>query len=131
MPVLGMIVDSIGYRMSAILIMCFLLAGAHVQMLLMDDDSCVRCFGSYIPLVLYGICEAFHMCIFWPSVIYFAPEEIHGTAFGIMGCFENIGMSVFPPIISLIHENTFRNHGYFWVEVAFLVMCLILIALCI
>ena len=37
MPALGQIVDSIGYRMSFIMLMCLILAGAHFQMLMIDD----------------------------------------------------------------------------------------------
>lgn len=129
MPAIGQIVDNVGYRMYFILGMCLLVIFAHTQFLMIEDDTCDRCWMSIIPLVIYGVCLAIHQCVFWPSVVFFAPEEIHGTAFGIMACFENVGMSLFPPMMSLIHEHTKASHGYFWVEVVFLILSLILLGL--
>ena len=111
--------------MSVIFLMCILTIFAHSQYLMMSDDTCNRCWASVTPLVLYGVCQSIHACVMWPLVVFLAPQHCIGTAFGLMACFQNIGMSLFPPLMGYIHDHTKASHGYFWVEVAFLCLSVI------
>ena len=41
----------------------------------------------------------------------------------------NFGTLVTPPIVGSIHDNTSKSHGYFYVEVFFISISLIVVAL--
>lgn len=49
-----------------------------------------------------------------------------GTAYGLLSCFQNLGCTLMPPLLSYIHDNTLNvEGGYYWVHVT-----LALISLC-
>ena len=126
MPILGQVIDSVGKRMYFILFMGFTILFCHIVFILMNDEQCNMCYISLVPVVMYGFCIAVHACVMWSLVMFLAPPETLGTAFGIMACFQNFGMTIFPPIMSQIHDHTKKkSHGYYWVEAIFICLSII------
>ena len=65
---------------------------------------------NYIPFILLGMFYSFFGCTIWPSFSEIIPEENRGLGFGIVYCFQNLGLCLCP-IFSTFIKHAFGNNN--------------------
>jgi len=94
---IGYLSDIYGYRaFSAMLSPIFLIA-THFQLAYSPE-------GPIFPLILQGLAFAVYCAIIWPCVALTVDIRYQGTAYGIINCIMNIGLSTYPLIVAALYN---------------------------
>ena len=118
---IGNLADKIGYRQSIIIFGGSLQLVACIMFLILPDSN--RCVISVVPWILLGLNQSIFCVLQWGCLSYHVPEEVIGTAYGIIACFQNLGCTIMPPVVGYIHDNTQDYmHGFMYVEI-FMISC--------
>jgi len=101
-PFLGFVIDKIGNRA------VFLLAGAALsfvnQILAIFSPPIMCC-------ILFGLAYALIATTMWPSVYVIVKKDMLGIATGIVNATDNLGIFIYPIIVSLI-KNEMGSYDY-------------------
>ena len=88
-----------------------------------DDPIMPDCFGRIIPSI---VVNALSSCIInialFTSVALVVDPKVLGSAFGILDCFQMVGMLVMPLVGTAIQSHTNKWHGYFWFLIFFMLI---------
>eukprot|EP00126_Sphaerothecum_destruens_P015721 Sdes_comp9758_c0_seq1m1275 len=107
-PIVGILVDRTGRNLvwvgSAILCTFF----CHLAM-------AATTLNPWIPMVLMGISYSVIACALWPCVALIVPEKQIGSGYGIMQCFQNLGLA----LVSQLAGYVVDAQGYFYLEMMF------------
>ena len=88
--------------------------------------TCDKCYFSTIPWYLLGFSITVYYVLMFGCVSLLVRESQTGTAYGFITCFQNIGTTFIPPLISYIHDSTINiNFGYFWTILAFIILSIL------
>jgi hypothetical protein len=91
----GYIIDRVNRRGSFIVVALAILFVAHILF--------ATTAWNAAPLVaLAGVGFSFFGTSFWPSVLYFVPHNVLGSAYGAMCSFQNIGLASFPLVAAAL-----------------------------
>jgi MFS family permease len=96
-PLLGLIVDKIGKRGIMLIFGSLLLVPAHSILGLTH-------IHPVIPMIMIGISFSLVPAALWPIIPIMVEERRLGTAFGMMTCIQNIGLTVFPFLAGKIRD---------------------------
>jgi MFS family permease len=107
-------VDRAGLRAEMVTGAPVLLVTAHAIILF-------RRGSPVVPLILLGLGFSMAVSELWPSVSFAVKDSVVGAAFGLMTCIQNIGLTLFPIMISAIY-NCAGHHYLPSVEI-FLLAC--------
>ena len=120
-PMLGAFADRYGQRITMLYYgLAFALAGHLIAVL---HPSCNQGGSlSYIPFILYGICYTTFISNLYGFVPFLVKQSLRGTGYGIYTCSLNIGVVIIPSVISYIGDHT---EGYFFTQMAFIILCVI------
>ncbi len=88
-PLLGLLVDKIGKRGTLMIFGSLLLVPAHLILGL-------TYVHPVIPMIMIGISFSLVPAALWPVIPIMVEERRLGTAFGMMTCIQNIGLTIFP-----------------------------------
>lgn len=88
-PLLGLFVDKMGHRGKIMVIGSILILPAHLLLGLTD----IHPIGSFIML---GISFSLVPAALWPAIPILVKEDFLGTAYGIIGWIQNMGLALFP-----------------------------------
>jgi MFS family permease len=88
-PLFGLMVDKIGRRGSIMILGSILLIPAHLLF------GYTRIHPA-IPFAFMGLAFSLVPAAMWPSVPVLIKDQYLGTAYGLIGWIQNIGLSVFP-----------------------------------
>jgi MFS family permease len=88
-PFLGLLVDKRGHRGKIMVIGSLLILPAHLLLGLTD----LHPIGSF---VLLGISFSLVPAALWPAIPILVKEGFLGTAYGIIGWIQNLGLALFP-----------------------------------
>ncbi len=98
-PIFGGFVDKKGKRASLMLIGSALLFVCHLTLGL-------TYLTPYVPMFVLGIAFSLVPAAMWPSVAMIVDEKKLGTAYGVMGSIQNLGMWGFPILAGYILDTT-------------------------
>jgi MFS family permease len=110
-PILGIIVDRYGYRPILLTASSTLYLITFIGFLVYPQ--CDHCWSILSLYVLIGIALSVYGSVIWPCVPLVVPENITGTAFGLMTALQNSGMAVSPLVITKMHNATGEFTGPF------------------
>ena len=129
MPVLGFMTDKFGNIIWFIIACGALRVIADlIQISLPECED--ACWQSVIPYVIYGISYAIFMGVNFTCVSYLVEPKKQSLAFGLITCFLNTGISIFPPFVGYIHDQTIDvGYGYFWIYMLFIFLSIISLCL--
>ena len=96
-PLLGLLVDKIGKRGIMMIIGSLLIVPAHSILGL-------TYIHPVIPMIMIGISFSLVPAALWPVIPIMVEERRLGTAFGMMTCIQNIGLTVFPFLAGKIRD---------------------------
>jgi nitrate/nitrite transporter NarK len=96
-PLLGLLVDKIGKRGIMMIFGSLLLVPAHSILGL-------TYIHPVIPMIMIGISFSLVPAALWPVIPIMVEERRLGTAFGLMTCIQNIGLTVFPFLAGKIRD---------------------------
>ena len=119
-PIIVKICDVTGNRMMMLYMISVFNLVSYLILMILDD--CDRCVVSAVPLILQGIGYSVLVTILFTSMPFVAHSSIIGTAMGVMNICINTGMAIIPVLYSYIHDNTIRQHGYFWATMYFVAL---------
>ncbi len=98
-PLFGLFVDKKGRRSLIMILGSLLLFPAHT---LLGTTN----IHPIVPFVLMGISFSLVPAALWPAVPILVREKYLGTAYGIIGWIQNIGLSVFPWLAGKLVDRT-------------------------
>ncbi len=98
-PLFGAIVDKIGKRATLMILGSFLLIVSHLLLGLTG-------LSPYLSMFILGIAFSLVPASMWPSVAIIVEEKRLGTAYGIMGSLQNLGLWLFPILAGVILDGT-------------------------
>jgi predicted MFS family arabinose efflux permease len=98
-----------------------MLTGAPVLLVTAHAIILFRRGSPVVPLILLGLGFSMAVSALWPSVSFAVKDSVVGAAFGLMTCIQNIGLTLFPIMISAIY-NCAGHHYLPSVEI-FLLAC--------
>jgi len=96
-PLLGLLVDKIGKRGTMMIFGSLLLVPAHLILGL-------TYVHPVIPMIMIGISFSLVPAALWPVIPIMVEERRLGTAFGMMTCIQNIGLTIFPFLAGKIRD---------------------------
>jgi nitrate/nitrite transporter NarK len=96
-PLLGLLVDKIGKRGIMMIFGSLLLVPAHSILGLTN-------IHPVIPMIMIGISFSLVPAALWPIIPIMVEERRLGTAFGMMTCIQNIGLTIFPFLAGKIRD---------------------------
>jgi MFS family permease len=96
-PLLGLLVDKIGKRGIMLIFGSLLLVPAHSILGL-------TYIHPAIPMIMIGVSFSLVPAALWPIIPIMVEERRLGTAFGMMTCIQNIGLTVFPFLAGKIRD---------------------------
>lgn len=96
-PLLGLLVDKIGKRGTMMIFGSLLLVPAHLILGL-------TYVHPVIPMIMIGISFSLVPAALWPIIPIMVEERRLGTAFGMMTCIQNIGLTIFPFLAGKIRD---------------------------
>jgi MFS family permease len=96
-PLLGLLVDKIGKRGIMMIFGSLLLVPAHSMLGLTHVHP-------VIPMIMIGISFSLVPAALWPVIPIMIEERRLGTAFGMMTCIQNIGLTIFPFLAGKIRD---------------------------
>jgi len=88
-PLIGLLVDKKGWRGLVMILGSLLLFPAHLMLGLTGIHPSV-------PFILMGISFSLVPAALWPAVPILIREQYLGTAYGLIGWIQNIGLALFP-----------------------------------
>ncbi|MEN9444581.1 MAG: hypothetical protein RIS47_1471, partial [Bacteroidota bacterium] len=94
-PFLGYFIDKWGKAATMMIIGSVLLLVVHLIFALTQ-------VWPYIPIALLGIAFSLVPAALWPSVAKLVKDSQLGTAYGLMGAVQNIGLAIFPMLAGYI-----------------------------
>jgi MFS family permease len=98
-----------------------MVTGAPVLLVMAHAIILFRRGSPVVPLILLGLGFSMAVSALWPSVSFAVKDSVVGAAFGLMTCIQNIGLTLFPIMISAIY-NCAGHHYLPSVEI-FLLAC--------
>jgi len=112
--VFGKIIDGYGHRITLSMLACILLTGCLVALTILPDmDN--QIYIPIAPLALMGLSNAMFTSAFYPSLPLLVPPNLTGTAFGLLYCTLNMGLTFLPEVIGYLYDVTQDDkHGFFW-----------------
>ena len=102
-PIFGFLVDKAGRAILWILLSTSALWVIQTSFALWDD------FDPTIGVVGMGMCYSVCASALWPCISIIVEDKRLGTAYGLMTAFQNLGMAVFPIIISPLLPDADRT----------------------
>jgi MFS family permease len=96
-PLLGFLVDKIGKRGIMLIFGSLLIVPAHSILGL-------TYIHPAIPMIMIGVSFSLVPAALWPVVPIMVEERRLGTAFGMMTCIQNIGLTIFPFLAGKIRD---------------------------
>ena len=96
-PLLGLLVDKIGKRGIMMIFGSLMLVPAHSILGL-------TYIHPAIPMIMIGISFSLVPAALWPVIPIMVEERRLGTAFGMMTCIQNIGLTIFPFLAGKIRD---------------------------
>ncbi len=96
-PLLGLLVDKIGKRGIMLIFGSLLLVPAHSILGL-------TYIHPVIPMIMVGVSFSLVPAALWPVIPIMVEERRLGTAFGMMTCIQNIGLTIFPFLAGKIRD---------------------------
>jgi MFS family permease len=88
-PIFGFVVDHIGRRATLMILGALLLVPCHLLI------GYTRLF-PVVPIVLVGVSFSLVPAALWAAIPMMVPEKRLGTAFGLVGYVQNVGLWAFP-----------------------------------
>ena len=122
-PILGIVVDRFlrDHRYFVILLGSLIMVLANIICIVLPD--CDKCWYAAIPSVLLGISYSISSTVLYPQISLVCDPNVVGTAYGILAVLCNIGNAILGPVMGIVEESTLKYaHGFFWIEVMFLVL---------
>jgi len=116
-PIGDYIVDRAGWHAESLIAAPALVAAAHAMLAFQTNSPIV-------PLLLMGLGYSLAISALWTSVALVVPPHAKGTAFGIMTCTQNVGLTLFPLIVAAIYNN--NDQKYLPVVEIFFLLCALL-----
>jgi MFS family permease len=106
-PILGLFVDKFGHRGKLMIVGSLLIVPAHLLLGLTYVHPAVG-------FILLGCAFSLVPSALWPAVPILVREKFLGTAYGIIGWVQNIGLTVFPALAGIIVDKQGDNvvQGY-------------------
>jgi MFS family permease len=98
-PPLGLLVDKYGRRTQLLIGSTLSLICAHF---LIYSGS----MGALLPLLMIGMAYSVFGSVIWPCVPVVVEESLHGTTYGTMAAFQNIGQFIMPLVLQQIYRST-------------------------
>jgi len=98
-PIFGYLVDKKGKRATLMILGSGMLVLVHLVLSLTN-------FTPYVAMFLLGIAFSLVPAAMWPSVALVVDEKRLGTAYGIMGSIQNLGLFAFPILAGIILDKT-------------------------
>ncbi|XP_074026714.1 lysosomal dipeptide transporter MFSD1 isoform X2 [Leptinotarsa decemlineata] len=108
-PILGLIIDKIGMNITWIFVGISVTMGAHALL-------AFTVLTPYIGIVIMGMSYSILASSLWPLVSMIIPEYQLGTAYGVAGSFQNLGLALFSIFTGLIVDHL----GYEAIEIFFI-----------
>jgi MFS family permease len=102
-PVFGFLVDKTGRAILWILLSTSILWAIQTSFAFWDD------FEPTVGVVGMGMCYSVCASALWPCISIIVEDKRLGTAYGLMTAFQNLGMAIFPIIISPLLPDADRN----------------------
>jgi MFS family permease len=96
-PLLGLLVDKIGKRGIMLIFGSLLLVPAHSILGL-------TYIHPVIPMIMIGVSFSLVPAALWPIIPIMVEERRLGTAFGMMTCIQNIGLTIFPFLAGKVRD---------------------------
>jgi len=96
-PLLGLLVDKIGKRGIMLIFGSLLLIPAHSILGL-------TYIHPVIPMIMIGVSFSLVPAALWPIIPIMVEERRLGTAFGMMTCIQNIGLTIFPFLAGKVRD---------------------------
>ena len=96
-PLLGSLVDKCGYRADLVLLSAVCLLVTH---LLLSFSA----FPAEVLLIGMGVGYSVFASVIWPAIPSVVEQRLLGTAYGMITVLQNMGLSVLPLIIGLVHS---------------------------
>jgi len=97
------VVDRAGWRTESLIAAPALAAAAHAMFAFQTTSP-------ILPMLLLGLGYSLAISALWPSVTLVVPPHAKGTAFGIITCIQNVGLTLFPLIVAAIYNNNGRKY---------------------
>merc|ERR1712110_510967 len=114
MGIFGILIDYTNHN-------CAWVAGSIITTAVAFVMMLIPSITPWLPVIVMGIGYALLACAMWPMVSFLVPESKLGSAYGIMGAIQNLGLAVTGTISGvLIDAFEDKNQGYFWLIVMFL-----------
>jgi len=106
-PLLGLVVDKFGRRGKIMIFGSLLIVPAHLILGLTQVHPAVG-------FILLGCAFSLVPAALWPAVPILVREKFLGTAYGIIGWVQNIGLTVFPALAGMVVDQQGENvvQGY-------------------
>lgn len=110
-PLFGLLVDKKGFRGLIMIIGSLLLFPAHLLLGLTNVPPAV-------PFILMGISFSLVPAALWPAVPILIREQYLGTAYGLIGWIQNIGLTLFPWFAGLLVDYA-GGEDYTYMQIMF------------
>lgn len=62
--------------------------------------------SAVIPLLMIGLSFSVFGSVIWPCIPLIVEEEHHGSAYGLMGAFQNAAQSLLPLVLSQVYHES-------------------------
>lgn len=121
-PIIGIIVDRIGKRLTMIVVADFVIMSTHILFILTPDGS--EPIHPIFYLIFIGLAYSVHSTALWSALPFTIEEKILGTAYGGSYSIVNCGFFIVPLAIGSLQE-TKTMHGYFWVGIFLIILAFI------
>ncbi|KAI0214202.1 Major facilitator superfamily domain-containing protein 1 [Lamellibrachia satsuma] len=118
-PVFGFLIDRTGRNIVWMSVGVFATLACH-------GTLCFTFINPYIPMSIMGLAYSVVASALWPMVAFVVPTNQTGTAYGIMQAVQNLGLAV----ISLVAGKIVDAHGYFILEVFFMIWLCLALGIC-
>jgi MFS family permease len=121
MPVFGGLIDKIGKRPTIMLISCIISIPAFLVMAYSRADVSISLFGANIPIVLLvcmfvlGLALSLMAATIWPCITMVVPANKVGTAFGMAGMIQNVGLMSLNGGIGYVNDVTGGYNVGMWI----------------
>ena len=96
-PLGGLFIDRHGKRATMMVFGSFLLMAVHLTLGL-------TMLTPIIPMIVMGLAFSLVPAAMWPSIPFLVPERQLGTAYGVMGMLQNVGLWGVPILIGAVTE---------------------------
>ncbi|XP_078495475.1 lysosomal dipeptide transporter MFSD1 [Ciona intestinalis] len=105
-PVLGFLVDRLGYNVFWVIIAVISTLSSHGLL-------AFTFLNPWVAMSIMGVSYSLLACALWPMVAFLVPQHQLATAYGFMQSIQNLGLA----IISLASGSILDSSGYFVLEI--------------